>query len=116
MIRLEEMARVGIVGKLEVVIFTDDPGMIPHMHIRDAATRGRDFHCCLRLDKPAYFKHTGKEKELNVKQEKDLIEFLQSSHKTMKCSNWDYLCALWNDNNSSVSVVVGSAMPNYMEA
>ena len=33
---LEEMARVGYMSpKFEVYVYTDDPGYIPHVHVRD---------------------------------------------------------------------------------
>ena len=70
---LEEMARIGYIDNLEILIWTDDPGNIPHFHIRDRSTKGQEFNCCIRIDKPEYFIHTGKENKLNSKQIKNLI-------------------------------------------
>ena len=65
---LNEMARIGYIDDLELIIWTDDPGNIPHFHIRDKETKGNNFHCCIRLDEPSYFKHQGKMDVLNAKQ------------------------------------------------
>lgn len=42
-IKLYEMARVGCFDDLEVIVWTDDPGKIPHFHIRDRSTRVKSF-------------------------------------------------------------------------
>ena len=51
---LQEMARIGYVDNLELIIWTDDPGNIPHFHIRDRSTKGEKFNCCIRIDKAEY--------------------------------------------------------------
>ena len=41
---LNEMARVGIMSNIfDVIVYTDDKGYIPHVHIVDKATNGNDF-------------------------------------------------------------------------
>lgn len=110
---LEEMARLGFINDLEIYVRTDDPGKIPHFHICDRETKGQKFHTCVQISKCAYFKHTGKEDTLNSKQRKDLVEFLGKIHKSKKFSNWEYLIAIWNDNNSDVEVPVDCQMPDY---
>ena len=118
---LLEMARVGYFfrDKFEVYIHTDDPGNEPHFHIRDASTRGQDFHTCIKILSPEYFHHTGKEDVLNSHEKKALVEFLKekptNSKKTAFVSNWDKLVYEWNENNSNVYVDEDMEMPNYMD-
>lgn len=112
---LEEMARIGFIDNLEVLIWTDDPGNIPHFHIRDISTKGEKFHCCVRIDRPEYFKHTGKEDSLNSKQKKNLINFLNSTSKLggIEIKNWDKVVMYWNDNNSNLILPDDLEMPDY---
>lgn len=111
---LDEMARVGnLDDKLEIYIRTNDSGNIPHMHIWDSATLGQKFHTCIRLDKPEYFHHTGKEDVLNSKQKKDLTRFLSSKHRRFNMTNWEVILIYWNDNNSKVTIDEDSEMPDY---
>lgn len=112
---LLEMARLGKVGDLDIRFWTDDPGKIPHMHIMDSTTRGKEFHSCVRLDKPEYFIYDGKEDILNSKQIKSLIAFLNSppSYKKISGTNWEAALTLWNMNNSDVEIDEDSPMPDY---
>lgn len=110
---LNEMARIGYIDNLEIYIRTDDAGMIPHFHICDTATEGRDFHTCVRLDKPEYFHHTSKTDVLNSKQRKELVKFLQLKNKR-GISNWETVIDLWNMNNSNLSIEEDTPMPNYL--
>lgn len=112
---LEEMARIGFIDNLEIFIWTDDPGNIPHFHIRDISTKGDEFNCCVRIDKAEYFKHTGKEDVLNHKQKKNLIEFLNSTSKLggIEIKNWDKVIMYWNDNNSKLILPDDLEMPDY---
>ena len=47
------MARIGYTSdRIEIQIYTDDPGNIPHLHFKsDTLDR------CIRLDKAEYFPH-----------------------------------------------------------
>lgn len=113
---LLEMARIGYVDDLELIVWTDDPGDIPHFHLRDRATRGKKFHACVRIDKPEYFKHAGKEDTLNSTQKKNLVSFLTSevAFGNIKITNWEKVIMYWNDNNSAVILDSDIAMPNYL--
>ena len=111
---LWEMARVGFFDEYEIYIHTDDPGNIPHFHIWDAETRGNKYHTCIRIDKPKYFHHTGKEDILNSRDKRDLIEFLNSKPRNKRYdTNWEYLVSMWNDNNSKINVAEDIEMPDY---
>lgn len=116
--RLEEMATIGVVkGNYEIIVFTNDPGKIPHFHYRDSTTHGNEFHSCIRLDKPEYFTHEGKIDKLNSKQRKELVKFLKDKAmkgKYFSGTNWNYLIAMWNnENNSDVQLDEDIKMPDY---
>lgn len=104
--RLDEMARVGFIGgKLEVYVWTDDPGNIPHVHIRDANSQGHEFETCVRLDKADYFLHGHYTDKLNSSQKKALMSFMQDSPKSPRYNtNYDLAVDMWNLNNSNVTI------------
>lgn len=117
---LLEMARVGYFfrDQYEVYVHTDDPGNIPHFHIRDSATRGNAFHTCVKILEPTYFHHTGKEDVLNSAQKKALVQFLaeapaKKNRKAVFSSNWEKLVYEWNENNSESEVPEDLPIPDY---
>ena len=112
---LFEMAKIGVVNSFEIIIWTNDPSNIPHVHIRDTSTHDDKFNCCVRLDKPEYFIHTGKENTLNSKQIKSLIEFFNDETNLggYKLTNWTKTLLYWNDNNSNIELDLLSEMPDY---
>ena len=114
---LNEMARVGFMGALEIWIRTDDPGNIPHFHIWDKNSKGQSFHTCVKIEKAEYFHHTGKEGILNTAQRKDLCEFLKSQcAKNIRYkTNWEYLVSMWNDNNPNAILSENIEMPDYTQ-
>ena len=113
---LVEMARIGYAGDLEVYVMTDDPGYVPHMHLRDKMTRGQQFHSRVCLTKAEYAPEEGKKDLLNTHQKKDLVHFLKQPHrKKGEMTNWQYLLTAWNDNNSKVTVDEDQPMPDYMK-
>lgn len=115
---LNDMAKVGNYDDFEIIVFSNEGGNIPHFHIRDVNTNGSNFHTCVRLDKPEYFHHTGKEDILNSKQKKELVRFLESNSKVKRFStftNWEVLLTLWNMNNSTVELDEDMSMPNYLD-
>lgn len=113
-VQLYEMARVGMMNEYEVYVHTDDPGRVPHFHIWDYSTRGQKFHTCIRIDKPEYFHHTGKEDLLNSKMKKELIKFLNSKSRNRRFdTNWEYLISMWNDNNSDEEIDENQPIPDY---
>ena len=112
---LDEMARLGHIGKYEIYIRTNDAGSIPHMHIWDKDTQGQKFHTCVRLDKAEYFHHTGKEDVLSSRDKKELVLFLMEQHKKLPITNWNYAKILWNENNSNVLINDDQSMPDYTQ-
>lgn len=112
---LLEMARAGFFSDFEVWIRTDDPGNIPHFHVWDKNSKGGLFHTCVKIEKPEYFHHTGKEDIFNSKQKKELIEFLKAkpSKSRWHPTNWDFILTLWNSNNSKAEVSEYQEIPDY---
>lgn len=113
--KLDEMARVGFTkNNIEILIYTDDPGKIPHFHFFDR-NKDKDNEGCIRIDKPEYFNHNGKDLKLNSSQRKELIDFLKSDHKGKRFNgtNWEFIVQMWNDNNSDVEMDEDTPMPDY---
>lgn len=110
---LMEMANIGSIdNKLVAIIRMNDPGNIPHFHIVDKATLGRDFHTCIKIEAPEYFHYEGKEDVLNSKQRKNLNDFLKNKNE-LGVTNWKYLVTTWNINNSNKNVDKDIAQPDY---
>lgn len=106
--RLDEMARVGIMANTyDVIVYTDDMGNIPHIHILDTNTRGEDFDCCVRLETNRYFKHGRHQDELNTKQCKLFNEFMNQPCRSPKYrNNYEFAVEMWNTNNSNSYVMI----------
>ena len=116
---LKEMAKIGSIDKqvgktggYEIWIYTNDPGNKPHFHI---VNEEKNFSCCVRIDVAEYFIHLGKEDTLNSALKKSLVYFLKSKHRKLPITNWEYLCACWEDNNSTMPLDDDLQMPNYLE-
>lgn len=118
-----EFARVGFAGKFEIYIMTNDPGSVPHFHIRDAAMQGNEFETCIRIDTNQYFFHGKYKGVLNSKQRKDLAEFMEGPCKLGKYqNNYELSVDMWNLNNNSDVIIYPKmdesgniVVPNYRE-
>jgi hypothetical protein len=111
---LNEMAQIGEFDTYAVWVRTNDPGNIPHFHVWDINTHGDKFHTCVRLDKPEYFHHNGKEDSFNSKEKKELMQFLSSIDIDEEDRTyWQTLVIEWNRNNSSRKVDKNLSMPDY---
>ena len=113
-----EMARVGITeDNMDIIIRTDDPGKLPHFHIVDRNSLDkRNNEGCIRIDKAEYSSHGSKTMTLNSNQRKELVKFLKEKPKNgLTDTNWRYIVALWNDNNSDVILPVDLEMPDYTQ-
>ena len=102
--------KVGETGNYVVWIYDEEGDGIPHFHI---VNREKNFSCCVKILECDYFKHSGKDDILNSKLRKNLVAFLTSKHKYLPVTNWDYLCAAWNDNNSNYEIPIPTKMPDY---
>lgn len=103
---LNEMARVGYMGKkneFEIYVRTDDPGFVPHFHVRDSSTQGDEFETCIELKTNRYFFHGPYNDELNSSQRKELAKFMESPNEYFP-NNYMATVYAWNSNNSSEKV------------
>ena len=104
---LLEMARIGYInGQFEVYVHTDDDGHIPHVHIRDKATRGQQFETCVELKRSRYSLH-GKYKDvMSGYMAKQFADFMESTpHNPRYQNNYELSVDMWNLNNSIEEVV-----------
>ena len=101
---LTEMARVGFMSDLQVIVYTDDPGNVPHVHIVDKEIPHR-FDCCVKLETPEYFDHGHHQDHLNTSERHKLNEFMNSKCKDSRYeNNYDLAVSMWNLNNSDKTV------------
>lgn len=120
---LMEMARVGILdNKYDVLVYTDDMGLIPHIHIIDKGTNGQEFNCCVQLETNKYFQHGIHQDVLNSKGRKLLNDFMRQPCRNPKFkNNYEFAVDMWNANNSSTYVQIREdsqgniIMPDYTE-
>ena len=119
--QLNEMARVGIMNNIyDVIVYTDDRGYIPHVHIIDRTTKGEEFNCCVRLEVNRYFKHGSHQDEFNSSQCKLFNDFMHQPCRSPKYrNNYEFAVEMWNANNSNSYVQITEdengdiIMPNY---
>lgn len=109
---LLEMAQIGTFGKYTIIVWTNDPGNVPHFHVVDSATRGNSFNTCIKIESAEYFHHEGKEDTLNTKERKELLKFLNSKDKWGE-QNWVVLLKEWERNNSKTSIDINLPIPDY---
>ena len=119
------MARAGTVTNkgtvYEIYVNTNDEGKIPHFHFRDM-NAWEKFHTCIRIGVAEYFHHGDKQDILNSNQKKLLEEFMSAPTKKIRydehgnrMNNWQYVCDLWDSNNSDVEIPEDTIQPNYAE-
>ena len=102
-----EMARVGFMGQYEIYVHTDDPGYVPHVHIRDTATKGHKFETCVKLKSNEYFLHGKYTDTMNSTMRKNFAEFMESRCVIDRYdTNYELAVDMWNLNNSKESVVI----------
>lgn len=95
------MARIGRMDNFDIVVFTDDTGAVPHVHIIDSATRGQEFDTCIQLGANKYFLHGNRRDILTDKQCKAFNIFMNAAHSnTHYRNNYEYALNMWNDNNT----------------
>ena len=110
--KLYEMAQIGKIGGLYVLIFSDE-GMVPHFHISDKPNpKESNFSSAVKIQIPEYFPHGGHyEDKLSSKQKKQLMKFLNTIDTGL--SNWEFLLRTWNKNNSCNKVNLYTELPDY---
>ena len=112
---LWEMAKCGETEDgLVLIIWTNDPGWIPHFHIlNNSNPKKATFDACLKIETPEYFKHGHHTDILNSKQMKHVIKLLNTIIPT-GITRWQHLISNWNDNNSEQTVPYDLPIPDYM--
>ncbi len=119
------MSRVGQISgngvTFEIYVNTNDGGKIPHFHMRDIDDWD-NFHTCIRIDAPKYFLHGSKQDILSAKEKKLLADFMEAptrkalfNEKGQRINNWQYVCMLWDDNNSDVMIDESVEQPDYRQ-
>lgn len=110
---LLEMATVGHIGNMYLIIWTNDAGWIPHFHVfNNQNPKKSTFDACIKLETPEYFKHGQHIDILSRKQIKQLIKLLESE-KSPGITWWRYIIESWNSNNSMFTVPYDMPMPDY---
>ena len=106
--RIDEMARVGVMeNTYDVIVYTDDMGYIPHVHIIDTSTRGKEFDCCVKLETNEYFVHGKHLDTFNSKQCKLFDNFMKQPCRSPKYrNNYEFAVEMWNANNSNSYVQI----------
>ena len=95
-----EMATVGFYDDLEVCVFSREGGNIPHVHVHDTNTIGKQFDCCVKLEYPEYFDHGCHTDKLNSKQRHRLNDFMNADPKDVNFStNYEIAVFMWNRSN-----------------
>lgn len=95
---------------------TDDSEHIPHVHVRDRATKGKEFHTCVKLDAPEYFIHGTKRDVFNSKQLEEFVAFMNAKPRfSLEKTNWNHAVNEWNNNNDNSNVITddGCLIPDY---
>ena len=99
----EEMARIGFVGEqkeFEVYVRTDDLEHVPHIHIRDTATKGKDFETCVELQTNRYCRHGHYKDVMDNKLVDDFYEFMCANPGNPYFNmHYESAIAMWNMNN-----------------
>ena len=98
-----ETAKIGVLGSYEIVVHTDDIGSVLHFHIIDSKSKEKEFEAPIMIVEAKYCFHNKSVYRLSNEMIKLLVKFLKSEHACnhgLKCSNWGYLIAIWNDNNT----------------
>ena len=116
-----EMARIGWIPvgsekSIEVYVRTNDPGKIPHFHVRKYNKNGpADWDVPVKYEEPSYFFH-GKYKTgfQSKKIIKDLDEMLrQDNPRDPGRTYWQTAIVAWNNNNSDVELPFDLKQPEY---
>ncbi len=107
------MAHVGNIHNTNCVCVYDNEGPVAHFHIFSGPAKRPVWETCIQFTTASYFHHSGKEGRLDSKEKKDLINFMNSPHKGLSITNWQYAKTLWNDNNPQWEIDANTPMPDY---
>ena len=101
----DEMARIGFMGEqneFEVYVRTDDLEHVPHIHIRDTATKGKAFETCVKLKTNEYCHHDHYTDVMDSKLMNDFHNFMCSNPGNPFFNTYyESAIANWNMNNET---------------
>ena len=121
---VEGMARVGFIpvgttNTIEVYVWTNDPGKVPHFHVRKYGKNGHyEWETCIRYDSADYFLHgRHKDKLPDKKIAKQLDEMLRQVNPKLRNQTtfWQSCIDQWNLNNSDVELDPDIEQPDYTQ-
>lgn len=96
---------------LDVFVWTNDPGHIPHFHVRD---KDLNIDSCVMINENRYFEHGTHTGKLNSKQRKALNDFLKEKNDNyFGLLNYQVVIAVWNSNNSNTKVNKNQQQSDY---
>lgn len=114
---IEGMARIGYLpkhGSVEVYVWTNDPGSVPHMHVRAIGGKKYEWECCIRYDSAEYFDHGKYHDRLPSRIGKELDKMLRSTDPdSFGNTYWQTALTEWNRNNSDVKLPLDLEQPDY---
>lgn len=99
----------------EIVVRTNDGGDIPHFHVVDANTGGKQFSACVQIERAEYFRHGIHKGTLNSSERKALDAFLRKTPRNDRRSNWRRVVDEWNRNNSKRKIDDSVVMPDFRQ-
>ena len=121
---VQGMARIGFIPigstkTIEVYVHTDDPGKIPHFHVRKYGQNNKfEWETCIRYDKADYFLHGQYSDKLPDKKTARELDYMlrQINKKSRNHSTfWQDCVDEWNRNNSDVELDLNIIQPDYTQ-
>jgi len=98
-------------NEFQIVVWDDDLIPIPHFHVIDAKTFGKEFHTRILIEKPEYYK--GETTKFTNQQIKSMIQHFNSIEDKIDMfrTKWQTLLFFWNLNNQTK--VTNQSIPDY---
>lgn len=81
-----------------VIVHTNEGDYIPHFHIK----RTGKHDCCIMLNENRFFNHGVNDGILTSKEMKELDSWLRKINNVGKYTNFQTLCNMWNETNSTI--------------
>lgn len=103
---------------VEVYVHTDDPGKVPHFHVRKKGNGRFEWGVCIRYDSCDYFSHERYRGKLpskkNVKELDSMLRTIDIRDRGRR-TFWEKCVDGWNDNNSDIELDLDIEQPDYSE-
>lgn len=98
---------VSVCDRYDVLVFTDDAGCVPHIHIVDTMTKGTRFNCCVELAANCYYAHNGNIVFLDDRHCRQLNGFMHQPCRNVHYrNNYEYAVDMWNINNPDFAMQI----------